>query len=238
MSKLTHVKDRVIVSLDMEGKNWHTMPDGTKIRIERKYDCFNMRHVNPVNATVISAEEIPHGSEILIHHNSCHDTNRIFNYKQSSDIGDVRYFSIPISECYAWAQSVAIEENGSWRPINKWQPLPGFDFALRIFKPYKGIIAGIEPEVIKNILYLTTGIYAGNVMQTLRHCDYQIIFQDINGREGNIIRVRTKENKLEQRESEILFIHQEYTQKVLDGDLIIGLTKSDAKSLKEIQYAG
>lgn len=221
MEKLKCVKDRVIVSLDMEYKNSWKFEDGTKIRLERKYDCFNMRHVNPVNASVISAEGIPMGAEILIHHNSCHDTYRIFNFKQSSDIGDVRYFSVPVGECYAWYDNAN----------KKWMPLDGFDFALRVFKPYKGIIAGIEPEVIKNVLYLTTGIYAGNVMQTLRHCDYQVIFQNIDGKEGNLIRVRTKENKLEQRESEILFIHHEYTQKVLDGKLSIGLTKSDAKPL-------
>lgn len=224
--KLKHVQDRVIVVINMEAKNSHRFADGTTIRIERKYDCFNMRHVNPVNGFVVSGENIPESAEILIHHNSCHDTNRIFSYKQSSDIGDIRYFSIPVNECFAWYD----KEN------KRWTPFEGFDFALRVFKPHTGILQ-VEPELVKNVLYITTGRYAGKVMSTLKASDYQIVYQDVNGREGNLIRVRTSDNKTDQREAETVWYHEEFTNKVKDGRFIVGLTKSDAKPLKEIQYA-
>jgi hypothetical protein len=224
--KLTHTEGRIIVSVDMNYKNSHTFTDGTKISLERKYDNFDQKYTQPVNAIVISAENIPEGSEIIIHHNCTHETNRINNYKALSgeDIAaDVRYFSIKVTEAFAW-------RNGA-----KWQPLPGFDFALRIFKPYFGVIEGIEPTLIKNILWITTGEYKGNAVVTLKHCDYQLIFQDINGREANLIRLRSAENVEEQRECEIIALHNDYTEKILNGQLHVGLTKSDANSLNKLQ---
>lgn len=226
--KLTYVKDRVIVSIDMEYKNSVTFEDGTKIRLERKYDCFDQKYTQPVNALVIAAESIPEGAEILLHHNSTHPTNEILNYKQVSgaDIAsNIKYFSVPVTECFAW------------RNDNEWQPLPGFDFALRVFKPYTGVITGIEPTQLKDTLYMTTGQYKGLIVRTLKACDYCIIFQDINGREGNLIRTRTNGDEKTQREPEVVAIDHGATEKLKKGEILIGLTKTDAKQLKELQYA-
>src|SRR5688500_10528513 len=146
---LQYVQDRVILWVNLEEKNFHTFEGGQKIRLERNWDNLNQRYVQPVNATVISAEGIPEGAEILIGHNSTHPTNQIFNYKNLSgeDIAsDIKYFSVPLTECFAWRVGE-----------NEWQPLPNFDFALRVFKPYSGLIAGIEPTVCKDTLYATTG---------------------------------------------------------------------------------
>lgn len=219
---LKYTEGRIIVEIDLEKKNWHQFDDGTKIRLERKYENFNERYTRPVNAIVVSSEHIPSGSEILIHHNCTHDTNRIFNYKQLSgkdEASDIKYYSIHEDEVFAW------------RDKDEWKPLPGFDFALRIFKPYKGILHGIEPEKIKQCLYLTTGKYKDQVCITLQAVDYQIIFQDVNGREGNLIRLRTEGDEKTQREPEIVAIHHEYTEMVKYRQLIVGLTKSDAKPI-------
>lgn len=223
---LKYVPDRVICSVSMDAKNWHTMPDGTKIRLERKYDNFDNKYTQPINAVVVSADNIPEGVEILLHHNSCHDTNRIFNFKPLSGkeiADDIRYFSVPYSECFAWYNESTSE----------WLPMPGFDFALRVFKPYKGVLQGIEPTLLKNVLYVTTGDYKGNVCYTLRACDYQIVFQDRNGREGNIIRFRSAEDEKQQRELEIVAISDDMTKQVSDEDLWVGLTKTDCKPLNQ-----
>lgn len=227
---LVHVEGKIIIRVDMDYKNSVTFSDGTKIELCRKYDNFNMRYVNPVNATVISAENIPTDAEVLIHHNSVHDTNRVFNYSSLSgeDIAsNIRYFSIPEFDAFAWYD----------KESKSWQPLPGFDFALRVFKPYKGILNGIEPTLIKDCLYVTTGEYKGLVCRTLKSCDYNIIFQDVNGREGNLIRFRSVEDLKTQRELEIVAIDHTLTEQLQNGDLIVGITKSDAKPLKEIQHA-
>lgn len=222
--RLQYVQDRVVVSVNMDSKNWHTMADGTKIRLERKYDNFNNRYTQPINAVVLSSENIPEGSEILLHHNSCHDTNRVFNFKPLSGkeiADDIRYFSVPYSECFAWYNEVKDE----------WLPMPGFDFALRVFEPYTGFLVGIEPTLLKNVLYITTGEYAGKVCYTLRACDYEIVFQDRNGREGNLIRFRSSEDAKTQREMEIVAIANDLTKKVKAGKIYVGLNKKDCKPL-------
>lgn len=229
--QLKHVENRIVVSVDMEGKNSHTFTDGTKIRLERKYDNFDLKYVNPTNAIVVSAENIPEGAEILIHHNSTHDTNRIFNYDQLSGhviASNIKHFAIPETEAFAWYD----------KQSKSWQPLPGFDFALRVFRPYKGVLDGIDPTLIKDCLYVTTGEYKGLVCRTLRACDYTIIFQDVNGREGNIIRFRSKdvigEDKKIAREMEVVAIDHDLTNKMINGDLIAGITKSDAKPVIQL----
>jgi hypothetical protein len=219
------VENRIVVKVDMEGKNSHTFSDGTTIKLERKYDNFNMRYVNPVNAIVVSAEFIPDGAQILIHHNSAHDTNRVFNYTSLSgeDIAsNIRYFAIPESEAFAWY-------NGS-----EWVPLPGFDFAMNVFKPYKGVLQNIEPPQIKDTLLITTGEYKGQVVRTLKAANYCIIFQDVNGREGNIIRIRSSEDLKMQRECEIVALDHNFTKMYNQGELIAGVNKSDAKPISKI----
>lgn len=221
---LNFVQDRVIVSVNMDAKNWHTMSDGTKIRLERRFDNFDQKYTQPINATVISSESIPAGSEIIIHHNSVHDTNKLFSYQLLSGeaiASDIRYFSVPYSECFAWYDE----------PTESWQPMPGFDFALRVFKPYKGILEGIEPTLLKNVLYVTTGEYKGNVCFTLKAADYELIFQDKDERESRLIRFRSCEDEKTQREMEIVAIDHDLTAKVLNGEYIVGLTKTDAKPL-------
>jgi hypothetical protein len=230
MEKLKHTEGRIIIKMDMEYKNSVTFSDGTKIRLERKYDCFDQKHTQPVNAIVVSADGIPEDSEIIVHHNCTHETGRIHNYQPLSgkvEASDVRYFSILEDEAFAWYDEVN----------SKWMPLKGFDFALQIFKPYKGILEGIEPAPIKNCLWVTTGEYAGNACMTLQASNYKMIFQDRNGREKNIIRFRSEEDLKTQRELEIVCLHHSYTKQVLNGDLHVGLTISDAKPLKEYIHA-
>lgn len=219
---LQFIEGRIICSIDMESKNWHTFENGVTIRRERQYNELNQRITQPVNATVISAEYIPSGSQILIHHNAAHDVNRIFDYKNLSGIVEadsVKYYSIPESECFAWR-----DESGELKPMK------GFQFALRVFEPYEGIIAGIEPELIKNVLYLTTGNLKGNICHVLKASDYEIIFQGLDGREARVIRIRHSDEEELERE-EVVAISHSLTEKLNEGKLLIGLTTTDAKPI-------
>lgn len=180
MGKLKHIESRIVVKMDMNYKNSHTFEDGTKIRLERRFDNFDNRYTQPINAIVVSADNIPDGSEILCHHNVGHPTNQIFNYQPlSGDVqaSDIRYFSISVDEAFVYREKDSTE----------WRPLPGYDFALRVFKPYLGTIQGIEPTLIKNTMLMTTGEYKGLICHTLKYCDYELIFQDLNGRESRLI---------------------------------------------------
>lgn len=216
---LVHTEGRVVIKIDLEYKNFHTFSDGTTIRRERNFNEFNRNITQPVNAITISGEGIEKGAEILIHPNGVQDSNRIFDYKDHNK--NVHYYSIHREHCFAW------------RTDQDWRPLAPYDFALRVFEPYKGSLTGMEPTKLKDVLWVTTGELAGNVVKTIVACDYQIVFQDINGREGNLIRFRPFGDVSTKREEEAIAILHEMTDKVNAGELLVGITISDAKKLSE-----
>ena len=215
---------RVIIKVDLEYKNSHTFADGTKIRLERVYDNFNMRYVKPVNAIVVNAKDIPEGAEILIHHNATHDTYRLFDYQSLSKevASDIKYYSIPESECFLWREDSKSE----------WKTLANFVTGLRVFKPYTGFLEGVKPTLIKNKIYVTSGSLKGNVVTTVNASDYEIIFQNENGVEEKIIRLRYFEDGNDR--NEIISIEHEYTDLVNNGELLVGYSISDAKKLNEL----
>ena len=223
--KLKAPSNRVIIKVDLESKNSHTFKDGTKIKLERVYDNFNMRYVKPVNAEVVDAKDIPAGAEILIHHNATHDTYKIFNYQRPTTeaSSDIQYFSIPIEECFMWR-----EGKGSI-----WNALNNFVTALRIFKPYNGMLQGIEPEVMNNKLYITSGELKGRAVNTVISSDYEIIYQNDDGTEGRIIRLRYFPDGNDR--NEIIAINDNMTELVESGELLVGYNKLDAKQLKEVE---
>ena len=223
--KLKAPSNRVIIKVDLESKNSHTFKDGTKIKLERVYDNFNMRYVKPVNAEVVDGKDIPTGAEILIHHNATHDTYKIFNYQRPTTeaSSDIQYFSIPIEECFMWR-----EEKGSI-----WNALNNFVTGLRIFEPYKGMLQGIEPEVMNNKLYITSGELKGRAVNTVISSDYEIIYQNDDGTEGRIIRLRYFPDGNDR--NEIIAINDNMTELVESGELLVGYNKSDAKQLKEAE---
>ena len=219
--KLKAPSNRVIIKVDLESKNSHTFKDGTKLKLERVYDNFNMRYVKPVNAEVVDAVGIPVGSEILIHHNATHDTYKIFNYQKptAEASSDMQYFSIPIEECFMWRS----EKGSTWNPLNN------FITGLRLFEPYTGFLQGVEPTLVKNKIYVTSGDLASNVVGTVVSSDYEIIYQNDDGTEGKIIRLRYYPEGNEK--NEVISIEHELTEKVVNGDLLVGYNISDAKKL-------
>jgi hypothetical protein len=89
---------------------------------------------------------------------------------------------------------------------------------------------------------MTTGEYKGLVVRTIKAVDYEIVFREPNtGQESRLIRCRPngvqhKEERL-RREEEVVAIDHGLTQKLKDGQIIIGLSKKDAKPLNEYTYA-
>lgn len=221
---LYHTAGRVVVSVDLEGKNSHRFSDGTTIRLERQYNNFNRRETEPVNATVISGDDIPSGAEILISHNALHDVNRIFDYgtlSGTAEASSVKYYSLPISDCFAWRDS-----DGDLQPLN------GYAFGLRVYKPYAGVLTGIEPEVIKNVLLITTGDLCGNICHVLKASDYEIIYQGTRGREERVIRLRHSDSEVIDRE-EIVAVSGHLTGLFKKGKLLAGLSPGDAVPISQ-----
>lgn len=212
---------KVIISVDLESKNSHTFSDGTKIRLERQYNNLNRRETHPVNATVIHGDGLKSGSQILIHPNMTHETYRIYDFAPLSgkiEGSDVKYYSIPAEQCYAWLDD------------DSWKPLKGFDFGLRVFVPYTGSISGIEPSLVSDVLYVTTGEFKGKVVHTLKACDYEVIFQGTSGQEERLIRFRHFPDQDHERE-EVIAVDGFMTEKVNEGEWLVGLTPTKAKTL-------
>jgi hypothetical protein len=212
---LKNVYGKVIISINLEGKNSHTFGSGQKIYIGRQFNNLNRRETEPVNAVVISSDQIPSGVEILIHPNAINESNKIYSFIE--DDSDVKYYSIPEEQCYLWKDNEG-----------EWQPLKGYVTAFRVFEPYKGPIVGIEPKQIKNVLYITSGELKGKVVHTLKACDYEVIFMGNNGYEERIIRCRHFENEINERE-EIIAIDPILTKKTLKSELLVGISPKDAK---------
>lgn len=215
---LFHVEGRVVIKIDIDSKDSWTFADGTKIEYKRRFNTFNQREASPVNAIVISGEDMLPNSEILIHPNAVHDSNRIFNYKDSND--SVRYYSIPTDMCFAWHDG------------KDWQPLKPFDFALNVFRPYEGKIFGIEPTQLKDTLYVLTGELAGNVVKTIPFSAYVIVFQGKAGVEQQLLRFRPFGDEKTKREEEAVALLHDETEAVNNGKLLVGIGLSDAKTLK------
>lgn len=217
---LKHVDGRIIVKVNYEGKNYHTFSNGQTIRRERVFNNLNFRETTPVNAIVISAENIPTDVEILVDYHSIHDSNKIFNYKNKSK--QIQYYSIKKEDCYLWKDK-----------SDQWQPLPPYELALRVFKRYEGVLEWMRPEKLENILYVTTGELKEKIVHTLLGCDYECVFQDTNGQEGNRIRFLPNGNKKVNKEYEVIAIRHDLMELLEQEKLLIGLTFSDCKTLKE-----
>lgn len=223
--ELKHVEKRIIVKADKDGKNWHTFADGKKIRLEREYDNLDKKHTSQVLGEVISGECVPKGAMILFHHNAIHPVNQIFNHSQLSGeeiASGVEVFSFREEECYLWKMPNEKE----------WKPLKGFATALRVFEPYSGMFEGILPKKINDVLYITSGEFKGKVCHCLKASDMPLIFNNDEGVEDTIIRVRHFEGtELHERE-ELIAVNIELTDKVNKGELYVGITSKDCKQLK------
>jgi hypothetical protein len=228
---LKHTQGRIVVKVPLLHKNEHMMENGQVLSIERQYNNLNRRETEPVNGWVISAENIPEGAEVLIGHNATHDTFKITNHNQLSGgiiAGKIEYFAIPEDQAFLWRVG-----------HGKWQPIKGYATGLRVFKPYEGVLTGIEPKQMKNVLYVTSGGLTGKICQTVRAADYELVFNDFDRREHRIIRFRHYDDGIELngREDELTCIRNDLTKELKAGKLLIGLTAFDAKPLKELAHA-
>lgn len=224
MSELMAPEGRIVISMDMKSKETHTFEGGQTIHLARGYNNFNLRIYYPVNGKVIAAKDIPVDTVILIQYNAVSETNRVYNFRPLSGkeaTGDIQYYSIPQEAAFAYLDG------------DEWKPMKNFVFALRVFKPYEGILSGIDPTRLKDTLYITTGHLKGKIVKTLKAADYEICFQDINGREGNIIVAEHYEDCDHDRDL-IICVMDKLTEQLHKGKLLVGLTKSDAKPIKEL----
>jgi len=166
-----HVDGRIIAKVDLQQKNFYNFSNGLIIRLERDRENFDRKYTQQVLGVVVSAENIPTDALILFPHNSTHETYLIHNHSSLSGeeiASGVKLFSIMERDCFFW-KMVGEQE---------WHSTKGFSTALRVFKSYTGILSNIEPTLLKNVLYVTSGEFAGKVVFTVKAADYEVIFRD------------------------------------------------------------
>lgn len=223
------IEGRVVIKVDVEQKNFTTFKDGTTIRIERDFNNLDKKYTQQVLGEVVDAEYIPTGALVLFHHNAIHDVNVVFDHGKLSGeavSSGVKIISITEGECFFWKKKAA----------ETWNPMKNFCTALRVFEPYNGFIEGIEPKLIPNVLYLSSGEYKGKVMQVVKAADYEITFRNESGIDEKIIRCRHFEDEDNDRE-ELIGVRHDLTEKVSRGALLVGISPSDAKILKTYENA-
>lgn len=214
-------QNKVIIKVDIEQKNAYTFSNGTEIVMPRDVENLDKKYTMQTMGAVIDSEYIPKGALILFHHNATHDVNVVFDSElltKEEQLSGFKIISLKETECFLWKE----------RNVETWMPLKGFCTALRVFEPYKGMMVDIEPKLIKNVLYIRSGEFEGRVVHTLKACDYQITFRNEKGIDENFIRCRHFEDEEHERE-EVIALADDLTKKVNNGELLIGITVSDAK---------
>lgn len=215
---MKNIKGRVIIKINLDYKNSFTFSDGTKIRLERDVENLNRRETQAVNAIVVASDHIPEGSDLLIHHNSTHDVNRIFDSNLEKNNGEFKFFSLPENDCFLY------REKGK----KEYKPCRNIATALRIYQPYHGSMEGVPHKLVKNKLFITSGEFKNKVCDVLKASDYEIVYQGDDGREARVIRLRHYENEYNERE-EIIAVDNYLTKFVLSGDLLVGLNSTNAQ---------
>lgn len=214
---------KVLIKMDTRQKERYSFDDGTTIHISKGYD-FNLRQDKSSMAIILDGENLPAGEEILVHHNSqepSYEVTELNDFLTDKEILDgYKIFSIPIDMCFIYSQN------------NEWHPCVDYLITERIFKPYKGCLVGIEPEIVKNRMYIVKGfdVYdgektdlSGKVAITTDNCDYEIIFHSTDNKEHHIIRTRHRE---------LQGIDNDTLKLVQDGELLVGIDIKTAKTLK------
>lgn len=261
-TKLEHTKGRVVIKVDIEQKNTYQFGNGQVLILFPNTNQMDRRYHAPVSGIVVSAEDIPIGSQVLVEHNSCHPTNEIVELKD--DNPDIKYYSVPELEVYVWRKITrAIDADllpNNWMDVSDeeidklmglkgekfafdWHPTKYYAIAERVYEPYTGVFHGIKPSVIKNTLLIKTGELKGKIVHTVKNGQYEIIYQDTNGQPNEILVTFHVENEDElsdlilNAKQEVTAINHALTERYLNGELLTGLTPDNCKPLQIETYA-
>lgn len=254
---LNHVQDRVIISVDVTQKNTYQFGNGQILVMFPNTNQLDRRYHAPVSGTVISAEDIPVGVEVLVEHNSCHVVNEIVDLKD--DNPNIKFYSVPKLECFAWrlitneyteadlvyyfdglVPRTMLPYSGIW---SEWQPTKYYAIGERVYEPYTGILQNIKPTRIKNTLLIKTGEFKDKIVHIIKNGEYTIIYQDTNGKPNELLVTFHVEDESElsdpilNAKQEILAVSETLTQRYHNGELLTGLTEDNCKPIETTAYA-
>lgn len=217
------LRGNLIFKIDTKQKEKYALTKDVTIHIERGYN-FNLREDRAAFGYVIDGEGLPSGAMLLCNYLALEPTYEITNETILTDAEKsegFKVFSIPLDMAFCY-------NNG-----DGWKPCKSYLITKRIFKPYTGNLQGIEPELVKNRMYVEKGIVewegesedlSGKVVVSLENCDYEIIFHTPDHREHRLIRSMDRE---------IIAIDEGITDKLIKNKYLVGHSKQDCKYLNE-----
>ena len=217
----------VIIKIDTRQKERYRL-GGTDIVLDitRGFN-WNQREDRPTLATIIDGENLPSGTDVLVNYLALEPVYEILDEdiltKHEKQQG-YKILSIPNDMCFAYFHK------GEWHPCKEYL------ITMRVYKPYGGMLLGVEPVLVKNIMYVVKGYsegtekdkvdLSGKVAVTLDWADYEIIWTNRDNQEERIIRTRDRE---------VIGIDNSALEKINKGEYLIGLSPKTAKKLKEWQ---
>jgi hypothetical protein len=215
------IRGKVLVRIDTKQKERYALEGGPTIIIEKGYN-FNLREDRASMGEVVHAYDIPTGAMVLIHHNA---TDKTYSVESNDILTDEEYrnghriLSIPEDMVFCYNEG------------SGWIPCKNFLLTKRIFKPYKGSLVGIQPEQVKNRMYVVSGWdewdgkkkdLSGEVVVSLVNCDYLVIWHTKENKEDMLIRTRHRE---------IIGLDSGLKKDIQKGKYLIGNTLKDATQL-------
>jgi len=215
------IRGQIIMKMDVTQKMKYRLTDDVTIQIEKGYN-FNLREDRSSMGYVIDGDSLPVGAKLLCHHLSIEESYRIWDESiltEEEKKEGFKVFSIPIDMAFCYMVE------------NEWVPCKNFLITKRIFKPYNGVLVGIEPKVVKNRLFILKGVdewdgevtdLSNKVCIVTENSDYQIIWHDTDNREYSLIRTRHRE---------LMGVDEGMTNQVKSGTLLVGYTVSDCEKL-------
>lgn len=218
------IKTNILLKMNTRQKELYSLMEGVDIEISKGWN-FNLREDRSSMGYIVNGRGLTKGHQALCHHLTIESGNEVTAETILTDdekkIG-FKVFSVDKDMVFATSPD-GIE----------WHPCKDFLITLRIFKPYKGKLKGIEPTVLKDRMYIIKGVdefedeitdLSDKVACTTANSDYQIIWHNEKNREQSLIRTRSRE---------ILAIDNGMLEDLKKGKLLIGLTVTDCKTYKE-----
>lgn len=216
------IKNFVLIKIDVTQKEKYALTKDVTIQIIKGFS-FNLRVERSSMGYVIDGEGLPHGSKLLINYLGLEPTYHVpnYNYLTEEEVKEgYKVINIPKDMAFAYNSGTG------------WIPCEDYLITLRIFKPYKGLMTGIEPQIVKNRMFVVAGYdnydgektdLSGLVAVTTPNCDYHITYHDTDNKQYDLMRSMNRE---------IEAIDYDMTEKLNNGELLIGYSPNDCKTLK------
>lgn len=215
------LRNKILVKVPTLQKEEYALTESTIIYLATGYD-FNLRADRPALGYVIDGDNLPEGVKCLINYLAIEPSYIVENEDILTDKEKregYKVYSIPVDMCFC------IKLN------DEWTPCKNFLLTERIFLPYNGKIVGVEPQRVKNRMYVVKGNdewdgeitdISGKVVTSLDNCDYEIIWHDTDHRKYHLIRTMHRE---------ITGIDEGMTQDVKKGKYLVGISPTNCKTL-------